>query len=119
MACDFTCKLKCLPPIIASCSNVRSQKYKIFANLSYANLLHLNSNTSPREAPCASSSSLTTGLVSTIADLSTADPKNLRPDSSHDLEDALPAFVELFDTFIHSVCEFGDITLVIEDGYHP
>lgn len=34
-------------------------------------------------------------------------------------DDILPSLVELFDPSIHDMCEFGDIMLVIEDGYHP
>lgn len=34
-------------------------------------------------------------------------------------DDALPSLVELFDPPSHNLCEFGDVTLVIEDGYHP
>ncbi|GAB7322607.1 hypothetical protein MBLNU13_g03520t1 [Cladosporium sp. NU13] len=34
-------------------------------------------------------------------------------------DDILPSLVELFDPSIHDLCEFGDIMLVIEDGYHP
>lgn len=34
-------------------------------------------------------------------------------------EDILPSLAELFDPSVHDMCEFGDIMLVIEDGYHP
>ena len=34
-------------------------------------------------------------------------------------DDVLPSLVELFDPSIHDMCEFGDIMLVVEDGYHP
>lgn len=44
--------------------------------------------------------------------MSSADPK---PDPT----DNLPETAELFDTTIESLCEFGDITLVVEDGFHP
>jgi hypothetical protein len=34
-------------------------------------------------------------------------------------DDILPSLAELFDPSSHDMCEFGDIMLVIEDGYHP
>jgi hypothetical protein len=39
-------------------------------------------------------------------------------DSQHS-ESILPSVVELFEPSTQGVCEFGDITLVIEDGFHP
>lgn len=40
-------------------------------------------------------------------------------DPNPDPIDNLPETAELFDTTIESLCEFGDITLVVEDGFHP
>jgi hypothetical protein len=34
-------------------------------------------------------------------------------------DDALPSIAELFEPASKNMCEFGDILLVIEDGYHP
>jgi len=41
------------------------------------------------------------------------------PSNAQHPDDILPSLVELFDPSIHDMCEFGDIMLVIEDGYHP
>jgi len=38
---------------------------------------------------------------------------------TQDPEDILPSLAELFDPSVHDMCEFGDIMLVIEDGFHP
>jgi hypothetical protein len=38
---------------------------------------------------------------------------------TQDPEDVLPSLAELFDPSVHDMCEFGDIVLVIEDGFHP
>lgn len=40
------------------------------------------------------------------------------PSDGQNPDDILPSLVELFDPSIHDMCEFGDIMLVIEDGYH-
>lgn len=41
------------------------------------------------------------------------------PSSAQYPDDILPSLAELFDPSSHDMCEFGDIMLVIEDGYHP
>lgn len=44
---------------------------------------------------------------------------NTTPSGAGYPDEVLPSLVELFDPPSHSMCEFGDIMLVIEDGYHP
>lgn len=53
---------------------------------------------------------------------------SVQEDSPHDWTEArseaeqqeeLPSFVSLFETPDESVCDFGDVTLVADDGFHP
>ena len=46
-------------------------------------------------------------------------PANATPMDTQHLDDVLPSLVELFEPTSHSMCEFGDIMLAIEDEYHP
>jgi hypothetical protein len=41
------------------------------------------------------------------------------PSTAQHPDDILPSLAELFDPSSRDMCEFGDIMLVIEDGYHP
>ena len=40
------------------------------------------------------------------------------PSNTQHLDDVLPSLVELFEPSSLSMCEFGDIMLVVEDGLH-
>jgi hypothetical protein len=53
-----------------------------------------------------------------MADHTTTIPGQATPDYTQYLDDALPSLVELFEPAPSSMCEFGDIMLVIEDGTH-
>ena len=46
-------------------------------------------------------------------------PAQTAPSDIQYLDDVLPSLVELFESASKSMCEFGDIMLVIEDGRHP
>lgn len=54
-----------------------------------------------------------------MADHTTTNTDPTTPSDTHYPDDALPSLVELFEPAARSMCEFGDIMLVIEDGRHP
>lgn len=54
-----------------------------------------------------------------MADINPLSIGSAIPSNAQHPDDILPSLVELFDPSIHDMCEFGDIMLVIEDGYHP
>jgi hypothetical protein len=54
-----------------------------------------------------------------MADRDTTSASHAAPSTTHYPDDALPSIAELFEPVSQNMCEFGDILLVIEDGYHP
>ena len=54
-----------------------------------------------------------------MADINPLSTGSNIPSNAQHPDDILPSLVELFDPSVHDMCEFGDIMLVIEDGYHP
>lgn len=55
-----------------------------------------------------------------MSTLDTYSPQDLKlvPSEATQQED-LPCFVSLFETPDESVCEFGDVVLIADDGFHP
>lgn len=53
-----------------------------------------------------------------MAEDATTSPGRATSSSAYDLDDDLPSLVELSEPASQSLCEFGDIMLVVEDGVH-
>lgn len=53
-----------------------------------------------------------------MAEHTTTSLSQVSPNDTQYLDDVLPPLVELFEPASQSLCEFGDIMLVVEDGCH-